>query len=122
MVALLSVLSSLDTLYLGFESPQSRPDCESRSVPPPKRSILPALRRLDFRGVTEYLEELVTRIDTPQLDYMDITFFHQIDFDMPTTRPIHQSYTNTQEHAIKHMCNSMIGDWRRTSSPFRTDS
>jgi hypothetical protein len=43
MVALLSVLSSLETLSLQFQSPQSRPDWESRSLPPPKRSILPAL-------------------------------------------------------------------------------
>ena len=31
----------------------------------------------------EYLEDLVTRIDTPQLDEMDITFFNQIDFNCP---------------------------------------
>jgi hypothetical protein len=83
MVALLSVLSSLRALYLGFQSPQSRPGLESRSLPPPKRSILPALYEFRFEGITEYLEELVTRIDTPQLDHMRITFFNQIDFDCP---------------------------------------
>jgi hypothetical protein len=82
MVVLLSELSILESLVLGFQSPQSRPGWESRSLPPPKRS-LPALRRLHFKGVTEYLEELVTRINTPQLDIMDITFFNQIDFDTP---------------------------------------
>jgi hypothetical protein len=83
MVALLCALSSLGTLHLGFQSPQSRPDSESRSLPPLKRSILPALEELHFKGVTEYLEELVTRIDTPRLDEMYITFFNQIDFDCP---------------------------------------
>ena len=83
MVALLSVLSSLSTLYLQFQSPQSHPDWELRNLPPPKRSILPALEEFRFRGVTEYLDELVTRIDTPQLDYMHIAFFNQIDFDYP---------------------------------------
>jgi hypothetical protein len=83
MVALLSVLSRLRTLYLEFQSPQSRPDWESRSLSPPKRSILLALDEFHFKGVTEYLEEFVTRIDTPQLDEMDITFFNQIDFDCP---------------------------------------
>jgi hypothetical protein len=29
------------------------------------------------------LEDLVTGIDTPQLDDMQITFFNQIDFDTP---------------------------------------
>ena len=83
MIALLFVLSSLDSLTLEFQSPQSRPDSESPSLPPLKRSILPALTRLDFKGVTEYLEELVIGIDTPQLDYLSITFFNQIDFDTP---------------------------------------
>jgi hypothetical protein len=83
MVALLSVLSGLKTLSLGFRSPQSRPDWETRSLSPPKRSILPALDKFQFDGFTEYLEDLVTRIDTPQLDEMRITFFNQIDFDCP---------------------------------------
>jgi len=83
IVAPLSVLPSLEVLSLGFLSPQSGPDWESRSLPPPKRSILPALRSLSFRGVTEYLEDLVTHIDTPQLDHMQIIFFNQIDFDCP---------------------------------------
>ena len=81
IVALLSILSSLRTLCLGFRSPQSRPDWQGRILPPFKRSILPALSGLGFKGVTEYLEELMTRIDTPQLDQMHITFFNQIDFD-----------------------------------------
>ena len=83
VVALLSLLSNLETLSLEFRSPQSRPDWESQSRPPPKRSLLATLRRLDFKGVIEYLEDLVTCIDTPQLDEMEITFFNQIDFDCP---------------------------------------
>ena len=83
MIALLSVLSSLDSFKLHFQSPQSRPDSESPGPPPLRRSILPALTRLDFRGVTEYLEELVIGIDTPQLHFLGITFFNQIDFDTP---------------------------------------
>ena len=79
----LSVLTSLNTLSLEFESPLSRPDWESRSLSPPKRYILTALHGLEFSGVTEYLEDLVTRIDAPQLNLMWITFFNQIDFDCP---------------------------------------
>jgi hypothetical protein len=56
---------------------------ETPSLPPPKRFILPALENLFFKGVTEYLEELMTPIDTPQLDEMYITLFNQIDFDCP---------------------------------------
>ena len=38
---------------------------------------------LALNGKAEYLEEFVTRIDTPHLDEIDITFFNQIDFDCP---------------------------------------
>jgi hypothetical protein len=81
MVVSLSVLSSLRMLSLGFQSPQFCPDSESRRSPPLKRSILPALHQFCFTGVTEYLEDLVTLIDTPQLDDMQIAFFNQINFD-----------------------------------------
>ena len=83
IVASLSVLSSLEELFLQFRSPQSRPDWGSRRPPPSNRSILPALKRFGFKGVTEYLEELVTGIDIPHLSYATITFFNQIDFDCP---------------------------------------
>ena len=83
MVALISVLPTLASFHLGFESPQSRPDRGSQSLPPPKHSILPALYEFRFTGVTEYLEELVTRIDTPQLKTLEIIFFNQTDFDIP---------------------------------------
>jgi hypothetical protein len=78
MVALLSVFSNLEILCLNFGSYQSYPVSESRSLPPIKRSILPALTRLDFQGVTEYLEELIAHIDTPQLDKLQITVLNEI--------------------------------------------
>ena len=83
MVAPLSVMSSLETLYLGFKSSRSRPDWESPSLSPPKRSILPALCDFHFKGALEYLEELVAHIDTPQLEEMEIDSFYQPDFDCP---------------------------------------
>ncbi len=66
MTALLSVLSSLETLHLRFQSPQSRPDWEIRRPAPPKRFAIPVLERFEFKGVIEYLEDLVTFIDAPQ--------------------------------------------------------
>ncbi len=81
MAALLSVLSSLKTLSLYFQSPQSRPDWGNRRSLPSKHTVIPALIFFEFKGVIEYLEDLVTSIDAPQLDYLDITFFNQIDFD-----------------------------------------
>jgi hypothetical protein len=83
IVALISVLSSLVELTLRFQSPQSRPDRETRRPSRSRRSVIPTLRSVYFKGVIEYLEDLVTRIDTPQLDDIQITFFNQIDFDTP---------------------------------------
>ena len=81
MVALISALSSLETLSLGCGGPKSRPEWEIRSLPLPKRSILPALNKFHFKGFTEYLENLVTRIDTPQLNILKIKLFNQNNFD-----------------------------------------
>jgi hypothetical protein len=83
IVASLSALSSLESLTLQLESPRSCPGRETRRPPPSKRSVIPALHYFHFKGVTEYLEDLVTCIDTPQLDDLRIRFFNQIDFDTP---------------------------------------
>ena len=77
------MLTSLDTLRLDFESPQSYPGPKSRCPPPPTRSILPALTDFFFKGMNEYMEDLLSRIDTPRLYRLEATFFNDIDFDTP---------------------------------------
>jgi hypothetical protein len=42
-------------------------------------------RVLSFRGLSEYLEILVARIDPPRLNYFKIAFFNQIILDIPQT-------------------------------------
>jgi hypothetical protein len=79
----LSTLTSLDDLELEFESPRSRPDWASRRPPPLTRSVLPVLTRFVFKGVCDYLEDLVAHIDAPRLDDLGVTFFNQIVFDTP---------------------------------------
>jgi hypothetical protein len=83
MVTALSVLTKLESLQIGFESPRSRPDSDPRTRPFPKRTLLPVLTLLWFKGVSEYLEDLVARIDTPLLDNLTITYYHQLIFDYP---------------------------------------
>jgi hypothetical protein len=83
MVTGLPMLTSLETLSLQFQSPRSHPDWEGRHSPPTTRSVLPNLTYFRFKGVSEYLEDLVARIDAPQLNGLDVTFFNQIDFDTP---------------------------------------
>jgi hypothetical protein len=83
MVTILSTLTSLDSITLGFESPRSFPDRENRRLPPSTRSILPVLGFFRFKGVTEYLEDFVARIETPQLNELSITYFDNVTFDIP---------------------------------------
>ena len=89
MVTLLSTLTSLRFLSLGFESRLSRPERASRRPPPSTRSVLPALTHFSFNGVGEYLEDIVARIDIPLINRLSISFFDRIEFD---TRSI--SYIN----------------------------
>lgn len=79
MVAGLSVLTRLKSLWLEFQSPL----WEIGRPPPRTRARLPALTHFEFKGMCEYLEDLVARIDTPLLDDLNITFSHQIIFDAP---------------------------------------
>jgi hypothetical protein len=81
--AALSTLTSLEYLWLIFRSPESCPDLETRRLPPSTRHVLPVLTYFSFKGVTEYLEDLVTDIDAPQLSEMCICFFNDVIFDTP---------------------------------------
>ena len=83
MATSLSALTHLRTIQLRFKSPQSFPAQESRPPPPPTRFVLRPLADFYFRGVSEYLEDFLARIDAPELNYLEISFFNQIDFDTP---------------------------------------
>jgi hypothetical protein len=82
IVTCLAGLANLQDLSIGFESRLSRPSPESRH-PPLNRTVLPALTRIQFKGVSEYLEDLVARIDVPLLDTIWIDFFNNLIFDLP---------------------------------------
>jgi hypothetical protein len=83
MVTALSALIRLSSLTLEFKSPRSCPDQASRRPPPSTRSVLPVLESFRFKGVTEYLEDLVACIDAPRLNKLEITFFNDTIFDTP---------------------------------------
>jgi hypothetical protein len=85
MVTCLAMLTSLETLCLEFQSLQSHLDCQwgGQRLPLLTRSVLPALMYFHFRGVSEYLEDLMSRVDAPRLNYMSINFAHEIGFDNP---------------------------------------
>ena len=48
-----------------------------------KRVVLPALTHLNFRGIAEYLEDLVDGIDAPHLGDIGITFFDKYIPELP---------------------------------------
>ena len=83
VVTALSALTSLQFLNLEFRSPRSHPGQASRLPPPPTRTVLPALTIIWFKGVCEYLDDLVARIDAPRLHDLHITFFNDVVFDGP---------------------------------------
>ena len=78
MVAGLSGLTRLKSLWLEFQSPLGE-----TLPPPPSRALLPALTRFEFKGFCGYLEDLLARIDAPLLDDLNITFLYQLIFDTP---------------------------------------
>jgi hypothetical protein len=87
MATSLSVLPKLESLIIRFQSPTPDPKRRNRPLPPQTRSVLPALTSLRFRGISEYLEVLMARIDAPLLKFDDfkIVFFNQLVFDIPQT-------------------------------------
>ena len=84
MVVALDTLTRLEVLHIGFQSPASRPDQIHVMMPPTTRTVLPALNVFEFRGVREYLEVFVARIDAPLLNSIAINYFNQLaDFEVP---------------------------------------
>jgi hypothetical protein len=74
MVACLTGLPRLQSLIIDFRSASSRPD----QIPSPViRIFLPELTSFEFRGTGEYLEELISRIDSPRLNQIHIRYSHQ---------------------------------------------
>ena len=81
IVASLATLPRLDDFMIEFQSATSRPN---RIDPPPvTRAVLSALTTFRFTGASEYLEDLVARIDSPRLSDICIQYFNQfIDFQV----------------------------------------
>jgi hypothetical protein len=120
MVRCLSTLPRLEDLLLEFKYPLYHPLRESRHpYPAPTRPALPALTCFQFEGASEYLDDLVARIDAPLLDSLHITFFHQLIFDTPQLAQFVARTPNIQPH-VKASID--FSDWyvQVTSVPTRT--
>ena len=82
MVAALTMLTMLEDLTIGFQSPASCPD--QICLPPITRTVLPTLTSFNFYGVREYLEDFVVQINAPRLHMIWTIYFNQfVDFEIP---------------------------------------
>jgi hypothetical protein len=83
MASVFPTLVRLRSLRLEFQFPRSRLDWTSRRPPPLTRSVLSNLLYFRFKGDSEYLDDLLARIDAPRLGDLYMIFFNQIVFDTP---------------------------------------
>ncbi|KAI9435977.1 hypothetical protein H4582DRAFT_2100059 [Lactarius indigo] len=83
MVACLAALPRLKSLRIKYRSVKSHPD---RIRPSPEtRTLLPVLTSFVFQGASEYLEDLVAQIDSPQLNQIHAQYLNQL-FDFQVAR------------------------------------
>ena len=83
VVPCLSMLPRLESLRLSFRYPRSRVQQESQYPPLLTRVVLPNLTYLGFEGDVEYLENILSQIETPVLNQSAFWFFNQLVFDTP---------------------------------------
>ena len=91
MVVGLAALPKLNTFVIEFQSASPRPNILHR--PPATRIVLPILTTFQFQGTSEYLEDLASRIDAPQIGQISIRYLNQlVDFQVAQlSRFIHRS-------------------------------
>ena len=82
MITSLAVLPKLKYLTFGFRWGTFY--LIRTLLPRITRVVLPALRHFHFDGPFEYLEDLISRIDAPQLDRLEICYLDMgVDFHLP---------------------------------------
>jgi hypothetical protein len=95
----LSAATRLEEFELGFQSPTYS---VNRRPPPSTRCVLPSLTSLRFNGPCQYLEHFIPLIDSPLLDNLDVTFFHQPILD---TAELAQFVDHTPKLTALHEAN-----------------
>ena len=83
MVACLAVLPRLENLVIGFQSHTPHP--YRIYGPPVTRTVLPALTFFTVHAASEYLEDLVARIDGPQLERIHVDCLNPL-VDIPVVQ------------------------------------
>ena len=93
LVTQLQGLLCLEELSIGFAIPIPLPSSERELLPTPIPPVtLPALRRLTFRGMSVYLDNLVAQINAPLLEQLSATLFFELAFTLVNlTELIHRT-------------------------------
>jgi hypothetical protein len=99
----LSNVAQLQSLSLNFSS-------VAKDISPytsiRRRTILPVLTRFKFRGISEYLEGLVARIDAPRLEDIEVTFINEFIFDLLALRSFIDRIDMHKSHCRAHILSS----------------
>ncbi|KAH9030271.1 hypothetical protein EDB83DRAFT_1854644 [Lactarius deliciosus] len=80
LAACLAVLPRLEHLSVEFSLLISELPTERTHPPPETRAVLPSLTSFAFMGHSAYLEVIMARVDTPQLNSVSITYTDCLDF------------------------------------------
>jgi hypothetical protein len=81
----LSLMCRLEILGISFQPPAPNLDSEVSllDIPFITHVTLPNLRWFGFQGTSNYLEALLSLMDTPHLEKLQITFFNETTFVVP---------------------------------------
>lgn len=105
MVTVLSATANLVALLMAFRSPLSRPNPASRQPLPVTRIVAPALTDFSFKGVSEYIEDLLSQIETPLLGDFEVELFNQLIFDTPL---LHDFFARTDMFKARNRATVMF--------------
>jgi len=81
----LSLLPQLQDLAISFSSPVPNREIERHvfRMPNMTHTTLPNLRTFDFGGVGTYVEALLSHMNAPLLETLNLSFFNQLSFSVP---------------------------------------
>ncbi|KAH9165389.1 hypothetical protein EDB89DRAFT_2010364 [Lactarius sanguifluus] len=88
LITQIRAMPFLQILSISFLSTVPRPGFRGERVLPrghAARIELPGLTQLIYRGVSAYIEALLSRIRSPRIEDVDIALFNQLTLDVPRT-------------------------------------
>ncbi|KAH8984043.1 hypothetical protein EDB92DRAFT_1547149 [Lactarius akahatsu] len=88
LITQIRAMPFLQVLSISFLSTVPRPGFRGERVLPRgqvARIELPGLTQLIYRGVSAYIEALLSRIRSPRIEDVDIALFNQLTLDVPRT-------------------------------------